>query len=140
MAVLLSDIADAMHYANLGVQYYYHVPSGEVLALPDPSFAMRRDRRMERDMAAHPADYVNLPEQYAVDEEELLADFCEGLEDQKKAAILARALADGEPLSAVYRVLEALSLKDAYEEVLGEAYLDAAREWCSEMEIPWMED
>ncbi len=140
MAVKLCDIADAMRYANLGVQYYYHVPSGEVMALPDPSFAIRRDRTMEKDMDAHPMDYVNLPEQYVVDEEVALEDFCESLEDGEAAAILNQALLSGAPVGSIYQVLEELQLREPYETFLDELYLDAAREWCSDMEIPWEED
>lgn len=139
MAVNIYDIADAIRFANLGMQYYYHVPSGKVVALPDPSFALRRDRKMEKDMTAHPADYVNLPDPYVVDEEEALEVFCDELGDRKAKAILSRALLSGEPFAAVSRILEELSLREAYEVFLAEAYLDAAREWCSEMEIPWTE-
>lgn len=139
MAVNIYDVADAIRFANLGVQYYYHVPSGEIIALPDPSFALRRDRKTERDMDAHPADYVNVPDPYVVDEEEVLEAFCDELPDAEAKAILARALLSREPFAAVSHVLDELSLREAYEEFLAGAYLDAARDWCSEMEIPWTE-
>ena len=91
-------------------------------------------------MTANPLDYVDLPDPYVVDEEETLAAFCDELRDTEAKAILTRVLLSGEPYAAVSRILEELSLRDAYEAFLAEAYLDAAREWCREMEIPWMED
>ncbi|MGX8703877.1 MAG: hypothetical protein ACSW8H_05435, partial [bacterium] len=133
MAVNLYDIADAIRFANLGMQYYYYVPSGELVALPDPSFALRRDRKMEKDMDLHPADYVNLPDPYVVDEEAALEAFCDGLSDAEAKAILNRALLSGEPYAEISHVLEELSLREAYEAFLSEAYLDAARDWCSEL-------
>ena len=139
MAVNVYDIVDAMRFANLGVQYYYYIPLGEIVALPDPSFALRRDRKMERDMDAHPEHYVGIPDQYVVNEEEALEAFCDDLRDAEAKAILSRALLTGESFAAIGRVLDELSLREAYEAFLNEAYLDAARDWCTEMEIPWEE-
>ena len=59
----ITDIADAIAFANRSGKYYYKMSEEEVVLKPDRAFSVMgiTDPELEADIKAHPDDYLPLP-------------------------------------------------------------------------------
>ena len=99
MNVKLIEILDAMNYTGIGAQFLYHTKTEEIVMLGDKVFGLARNEALEKDLRKHPDDYIDLPNEYEIDEVGMMDTYIENFPESDLKDELSETLVGRSPLS-----------------------------------------
>lgn len=138
----LSDIVNAMAYANKAGDYYYHKPTQEIVLKVNPVFsgftamglAVETDD-LAADIKANPKDYIHVPVLGLNENYQIMKGFTETLPNGEARQHLTQILGSAYPFRAFGRAISSLGLSSRYEEYRLKSIRDYAMEWCREYDL-----
>lgn len=133
----LSVISDALEETMDDWEQFYNVVTGTVTSVPSPDndYIDWSDYEEEAEAIDESDDYIRLPSQNELHEYDIMERFAE----EKNSAVLLRALHGRKPFRTFKDRAIDICLDQAYYAFRSQAYVDIAREWCRENEIPFTE-
>ena len=134
----LSVIVDAIEATTDGWRQFYNTITGEVDSIPswDNDYADPEEFRETADKIDESDDYVELPSQRELHEYDIMERFAE----ERGSAPLLRALRGRKPFRTFKDRAMEIGLEQEYYAFRSAAYVDIAREWCRENDIPFTEE
>ena len=134
----LSVIVDAIEATTDGWRQFYNTVTGEVDSTPsrDNDYLDPEDFRETADKIDESDDYVELPTQRKLHEYDIMERFA----DEKRSDPLLRALRGRKPFRTFKDRAMEIGLDQEYYAFRSAAYVDIAREWCRENDIPFTEE
>ena len=136
--ISLSVIIDAIEATTDGWRQFYNTVSGEVDSIPswDNDYIDPDEFRETADKIDESDDFVELPTQRELHEYDIMERFAE----EKGNQPLLRALHGRKPFRTFKDRAIEIGLDQEYYAFRSAAYVDIAREWCRENEIPFTEE
>ena len=135
VTVYLEDIAEKLEEASDHWEQYLNVATGEFEYLPDGEYVQPDKDLAERIDAS--GDYLRLPNQYDIHEYHIMESFAESVQDSSKSSRLFRALRGRKPYRHFKDEIYYLDLDQAYYAFRSCAFMDIARKWCENYNLPY---
>ena len=135
VTVYLEDIAEKLEEASDHWEQYLNVVTGEFEYLPDGVYVQPDKDLAERIDAS--GDYLRLPNQYDIHEYHIMESFAESVQDSSKSGRLFRALRGRKPYRHFKDEIIYLNLDQAYYTFRSCAFMEIAREWCENYDLPY---
>lgn len=155
MKVYIEDIADKMEEANEELQTFLNRNTGEIVDVGQEYYRIAEKMREDEEIPAHLrewekelvqtaleieenwGDYEELPNQYDIHEYSIMEDFIERITDNRKSAILYRAINGAGAFRRFKDKLFDLGLEESWFSYKHEAYCKIAKRWCEESGISY---
>ena len=134
-AIYLEDIAERLEEASDLWEQYLNVATGEFEYLPDGMYIEPDSELAERIDASD--DYLRLPNQYDIHEYRIMESFAESVRDSSKSNRPFRALRGRKPYRHFKDEIIYLNLDQAYYAFRSRAFMEIAREWCENYNLPY---
>lgn len=130
----LTDIADAIAFANRSGKYYYKMSEEEVVLKPDRAFSVMgiTDPELEADIKAHPDDYLPLPVLTAADEMQLMMNFAKMQRDRDLQSELVGLLQKPGAMRSFQARIRNGGMQDNYDRYRREICRKVAENWAKE--------
>ncbi|MCL1983223.1 MAG: UPF0158 family protein [Clostridiales bacterium] len=129
--VFLEDVAEELDMAFDDSTTYYNTETGEFTYCSD-YFSSEMDSVEFED-----EKYIALPSRYDIREYDMMAEFADDVCDEHKSELLSVAL-EGEGAFRRFKdTLSRVGLEDDWYRFKEEAYIEVARKWCQDYEIPY---
>lgn len=135
VTVFLEDVAEKLEETSDHWEQYLNVVTGEFEALPDGMYVEPDEELVER--IENSNDYLRLPNQFDIHEYRIMASFAEFIRDSAKSSRLFRALRGRKPYRHFKDEIIYLDLDQAYYTFRYQAYIEIAREWCEDHDLPY---
>lgn len=135
VTVYLEDIAEKLEEASDHWEQYLNAATGEFEYLPDGEYVEPDKELAERIDASD--DYLRLPNQYDIHEYRIMESFAESVRDSSKSSRLFRALRGRKPYRHFKDEIIYLDLDQAYYAFRSRAFMEIAREWCENYDLPY---
>lgn len=135
MKVKLKDIVECLELAGFDTDYYYSVKDEGILYLSEGLVDGVWDRERYKEIRENEEDYIHLPDQYAINEYEIMRDFIYELPEGKKQDQLACAIQGKGAFRRFKDKLFDLNLEDQWYAFKQKTLEKIAREWCEDNEI-----
>ena len=123
-----------------GFMSFYHIPTGEIVTLPNPYNAFvewtPEDRQLQEKIDTT-QEYLRLPNQLDLDEREIMEAFAQTVSNEHMGQYLARVLAMRKPFHKFRDAIGEMGLQEAYEEFRMDSFRKKARRWCQERNVPF---
>lgn len=126
-------IADKLEETTDFWQQYFNIKTGEFEALSDGTYVETDLELAEK--IENSDDYVRLPNQYDINEYNIMEQFAESLTNHLQASSLCNALRVRKPFRKFKDQLNYLGLEDKYYSYRHLKYIEIAREWCIKNQI-----
>lgn len=126
-------IADKLEETTDCWQQYFNIKTGEFEALSDGTYVETDLELAEK--IENSDDYVRLPNQYDINEYNIMEQFAESLTNHLQASSLCNALRVRKPFRKFKDQLNYLGLEDKYYSYRHLKYIEIAREWCIKNQI-----
>ena len=136
LIISLEDIADKLEEASEQMDQYLNLVTGEFVFLSDGTY-LELDKELAEEIN-NSRDYVKLPSQYDLHEYDIMENFAEVTKDVHKREELFRALDGKRPFRYFKDTLISTELNEAYYAFWILAFLEIAKEWCEEHDIPYI--
>ncbi|MBR0414629.1 MAG: hypothetical protein IJI67_06135 [Clostridia bacterium] len=162
MKIQLSAITDALDMIWEEWSIYLNRETGEIINLPNEAFALAEENESEeeidealthaeivedenditiaQDILNHPERYACLPDQYDINEYEIMRDFSQSYEDEHICGELCDAITGRGAFRFFKSTIARLGIRDEYFAFKEKAYKKIAREWCEVNKIEYYED
>ena len=116
---------------------FYNVVTGEITSIPssDNEFVDWSEYEEESEAIDESDNYIRLPSEYELHEYDIMERFAK----EKNSAALMKALHGRKPFRSFKDCAIDMGLDQAYYAFRSQAYVDIARKWCMENEIPFTE-
>jgi Uncharacterised protein family (UPF0158) len=151
ITIKLSDIVDALDSASEEQAYYLDKRTGEIILLTDEEMEAaegnefiseypdsQRDSILKaRELIREPDHFLQLPDQFEVDEHQIMEDFCRKFEDRNAAQELHRLIKGSGAFRHFKNAIRELGAGDAWYEFKQRALEKVAIKWLEENEIPY---
>ena len=130
----LTDIADAIAFANRSGKYYYKMSEEEVVLKPDRAFSVMgiTDPELEADIKAHPDNYLPLPVLTAADEMQLMMNFAKMQHDRDLQSELVGLLQKPGAMRSFQARIRNGGMQDNYDRYRREICRKVAENWAKE--------
>ncbi len=136
--VFVEDVAEAFEETSTEWIQFLNTETGEFVSLPDSDYYGPWDEETEK--LAEKIDssdvYVRLPSQRELREYDIMENFAEHVPNQRKAAILFRALEGRKPFRHFKDEINNLGLDEAYYAFRFLSFCVMAVRWCRDNDIP----
>jgi hypothetical protein len=133
--VLLEDVVDKLEEIADFCEHYLNTATGEFAILFNDMDIESDDDLLEEIDGSD--DYVRLPDQYDIDEYNIMKDFAETVLDVNKRDRLQQALNGKKPFRHFKDTLNYAGLDEAYYAFRSLAFAQIARQWCEDNNIPY---
>lgn len=133
--IFIEDIADKLEETMEYWEQYLNIATGEFVALSDGTYIETDEELAEK--IDNSCDFVRLPNQYDIHEYDIMENFAGTIENAQKRERLFRALNGRKPFRHFKDTLDYTGLTDAYYSFRALAYLEIAKAWCEENNIPY---
>ena len=117
-------------------EQYLNTATGEFVSLSDGSY-IETDEELAEEIDSSD-NYVRLPNQRDIHEYSIMENFAESCPDAGKRAKLLRALTGRKPYRHFKDELNYIGLDEVYYAFRFLAFVNIAKEWCEENEIPYI--
>ncbi len=134
-AVFLECIAEKLGEISDHWEQHLNTATGEFVALSDGLY-IETDEELA-DIIYSSCDYVRLPNQYDIHEYKIMENFAEATPDVYKRKQLFHALNGKKPFRHFKDTLNFTGLVEAYYAFRFLTFLEIAREWCEQNDIPY---
>lgn len=135
VTVCLEDIAEKLDETMDHWTQYMNVATGEFESLPDGVYIEPDEELMERIDGSD--DYLRLPDQHDIHEYRIMERFAEATPDRRKREKLFQALNMKRPFRRFKDEINYHGLAEAYYAFRFLAFIEIAKEWCEEYDIPY---
>lgn len=137
--VYIEDVADALEATMEEWNQFLNTETGEVVSLPDGDlYGNWSDDDEKLAEAIDSSDvYVRLPSQHELREYDIMEDFADQVQNQRKAAILFRALNGRKPFRHFKDAINNLGIAEEYYAFRFLAFCVIAARWCRDNNIPY---
>ncbi len=132
MNVKLIEILDAMNYTGIGAQFLYHTKTEEIVMLGDKVFGLARNEALEKDLRKHPDDYIDLPNEYEIDEVGMMDTYIENFPESDLKDELSETLVGRSPLSRFEEKMKENGLWEDWRQYRAEEFDWIARKWAAD--------
>lgn len=132
MNVKLIEILDAMNYTGIGAQFLYHIKTQEIVMLGDKVFGLTRNDRLERDVRKNPDDYIDLPNEYEIDEIGMMDTYIENFPESELKEELRDTLVGRSPHQKFEEKLKEIELWEDWRQYRAGEYDWIARKWAAD--------
>lgn len=92
MKVKISDVVEALDFANDETEYFYSIKTGEILMVWDGMVNGKTDPDLIEEIEENFEEYITLPGKYEIDEYNMMKEFVENLPDGRKKGELYDAI------------------------------------------------
>jgi len=134
--VSLTDIAGKVEEATDFMEQYMNRATGDIEALFDGSY-IEPDEELVQRIEEAPEEYVRLPNQRDIHEYGIMEAFAKAQPDERKQAILFRALCGRKPFRRFKDAIIRHGIDEGYYAFRYLAYVAIAKEWCEANDIPF---
>ena len=151
--VSIVDIVEALETTSEETQFYLNVKTGEVVLKSEAELLISESNEFEDEYSDWDDDmqestealmdseeFIPLPDQYEINEFEIMEDFCDALEDQEKKNTLSALLHEKGDFSSFEQHLQQYGLTEKWEQFREDGYRQIAIEWCELNDIPYIDD
>ena len=132
MKVKLIEILDAMNYTGIGAQFLYHIGTEEIVMRSDKVFGLTRNEKLEKDVRKNPDDYIDLPNEYEIDEIGMMDTYIENFPESELKEELRDTLVGRSPHQKFEEKLKAIELWDDWVQYRAGEYDWIARKWAAD--------
>ncbi len=132
MKVKLIEILDAMNYTGIGAQFLYHIKTQEIVMLGDKVFGLTRNDKLEKDVRKNPDDYIDLPNEYEIDEIGMMDTYIENFPESELKEELRDTLVGRSPHQKFEEKLREIELWEDWRQYRAEEYDWIARKWAAD--------
>ncbi len=133
--VFIEDIADKLEETMEHWEQYLNTATGEFVALSDGAYIETDEELAEKIDSS--CDFVRLPNQFDIREYDIMENFADTTANAQKRERLFHALNGRKPFRHFKDTLDDTGLADAYFSFRALAYLEIAKAWCDENDIPY---
>ena len=92
MKVKISDVVEALDFANDETEYFYSIKTGEILMVWDGMVNGKTDPDLIEEIEENFEEYITLPGKYEIDEYNMMEEFVDNLPDGRKKGELYDAI------------------------------------------------
>ena len=138
--IFIEDIADAFEAAMQDWAQFLNTETGEVVSLPDDDLYgnwTEDDEKLAEKIDSTDA-YVRLPNQHELREYDIMENFADHVQNQRKADMLFRALNGRKSFRHFKDTIITLGLDEAYYAFRFLSFCKVAARWCQDNEIPYV--
>lgn len=132
MNVKLIEILDAMNYTGIGAQFLYHIKTEEIVMLGDKVFGLTRNEKLEKDVRKNPDDYIDLPNEYEIDEIGMMDTYIENFPESELKEELRDTLTGRSPHQKFEEKLREIELLEDWKQYRAGEYDWIARKWAAD--------
>ncbi|MCL1809776.1 MAG: UPF0158 family protein [Clostridiales bacterium] len=129
--VYLEDVAEELDMAFDDSTTFYNTETGEFTYYSE-NFSNEIDQDEFED-----EKYIALPSRYDIREYDMMAEFADALQDERKSELLLVALEGKGAFRRFKDTLPRVGLEKEWYKFKDEAFVEVARKWCEENEIPY---
>ena len=132
--VKLIEVAETFEMINSETHYFYSKKTGEFDFYGDfMDDDIANSEKFEED------EWIAAPRQYDLNEYDIMTDFVDTVSDPRKNELLCVALQGKGVFRRFKDTLRRVDLLEEWYAFKRNAYIDIAREWCNENNIPYKE-
>lgn len=135
VTVIIEDVADQLEMSMECWEQYLNSTTGEFVSLSDGSY-VETDMELAEEIE-NSDDYIRLPNQYEIQEYNIMENFANAIPDTEKRIKLFRALNGRKPFRNFKDTINNLGLDEAYYAFRFLAHIDIAKEWCEKNDIAY---
>ena len=92
------------------------------------------------DLFENEADYIELPDQYEINEYSIMEDYCYSIEDENLRNVLCNAISGKGAFRRFKDTISRFDQKDHWYFYRHKALGQVARDWCKVHELPYLEE
>jgi len=148
--VNLPDIIDALEMQSDERRAYLNVTTGEVVTMTDEELGLddelsdaldesTDDDESEMNELAESENYLQLPDQFEIDEYGMMESFCLSLTDEHLRNTLYNAIKGSGAFRRFKDNIGRLGIEEDWYKYREQRFKDIAIDWCKEHEIPYVE-
>ena len=135
MKVKISDVVEALDFANDETEYFYSIKTGEILMVWDGMVNGKTDPDLIEEIEENFEEYITLPGKYEIDEYNMMEEFVENLPDGRKKGELYDAIRGRGAFRRFKDEVYELGLVQKWYKYRDEAYEMVAIKWCNKNQI-----
>ncbi len=151
--VILEDVIEAITLSMREVKYYYSKKTGAIFMITDyelmeaegePDINKFPEWQQENIKAAidilSTFDYIKLPEDYEIDDYEIMESFCYSIEDNNLRNIMCKAIQGRGAFSRFKDKIYQYDIADEWYNYQDQKYREIAIEWCEKHDIEYVDE
>lgn len=151
--VSITDLVEALEATSEETQFYLNLSTGEVILkseaellssesdeLADEYSDWDDDMQESAEAIMELEEFIPLPDQYEINEFEIMGDFCDSLENQESRNTLSAILRGKGAFNNFHLHLQQYGLTEKWEQFRLDSFRQAAIEWCEVNDIPYIDD
>lgn len=131
--VKITDIVEEMESASDEIRSYYNIKTGEIVT----KFDFYEDPDLDDELEDNFDDYIGLPDQYDIDEYNIMEEFIETIEDSKMYNQLESSIIGKGAFRRFKDTVNELRIANVWYDFREEAYKKIAIEWCNDNNIEY---
>lgn len=140
MKVKLTDIVDALEFANDETQYFYSIKTEEILMMWDGMVNGENDPDLVEEIEENFDEYIALPGKYEIDEYDMMEEFVGNLPNGRKKEELYDSIQGRGAFRRFKDSVCDLGLEQKWYKYRDDAYEKLAIEWCEDNGIEIIKD
>lgn len=140
MKVKLTDIVDALEFANDETQYFYSIKTEEILMMWDGMVNGENDPDLVEEIEENFDEYIALPGKYEIDEYDIMEEFVGNLPNGRKKEELYDSIQGRGAFRRFKDSVCDLGLEQKWYKYRDDAYEKLAIEWCEDNGIEIIKD
>ena len=133
MKVKLEDVLEALEFANDETQYYYDVKNEKIIMVYDGMVDGVKNPELIEELEFE--DYISLPENFEINEYQMIEEFILNLPAGNSQKVLAHAIQGKGAFRRFKDCLYDVGLVKEWYSFREKAYEKKAREWCESRNI-----
>lgn len=151
--VSIADIVEALESTSEETQFYLNVNTGEVILKSEAELLISEsdefedeysdwddDMQVNTEAIMETEEFIPLPDQYEINEFEIIEDFYDSLEDGESRKSLSAILQGKGDLNSFQLLLQQYGLVEKWEQFREDSYRQIAINWCEINDIPYIDD
>jgi len=151
--VSIADVVEALESTSEETQFYLNVNTGEVILKSEAELLISEsdefkdeysdwddDMQVNTEAIMESEEFIPLPDQYEINEFEIIEDFCDSLEDQESRKSLSAILQGKGDFNSFQLLLQQYGLAEKWEQFREDSYRQIAINWCEVNDIPYIDD
>lgn len=152
--IKLEDVIEQIEFANESNKSFFNKKSGEIHLIPeevesyveqdieDDDFIPEWEKEIipiARDIQINPDDYIQLPEQFDINEYEIMERFCLSLQDENLRKKMYSSIKGSGAFQRFKNNIHNFGIADDWYKYKDEAFRKIAIEWCEENNLEYYE-
>lgn len=137
MKVNLQTIIHGIEMANDSSEQFYHIPTETIVSV----FDFDDDKEeIVNDIEENGENYLRIPDQYDIDEYDIMEQFIRGLEDVIIQNKIVKVIRGKGAFRRFKYYIHELNIADQWYQFLDKTFREKAIEWCKENNLEYSEN